>query len=457
MQQTPFNLRDYVMIFFRRKLIFSLLFLLCAVGGVIYVIFAPRAYQSSALIYIQREDILNPLLDKMAVSSQYNEQLRTISERMLSWPRLVNMADSLKLVTNVQTPLGFETYIVALRKKVDVSMYNQDLVMISYEDKDPYLAKQVVDYLTNSFIDDSVQIRSDEAVKAIDFIRSQLDVYRNRLESSEKDLGEMKIKAEIDNIESQKQLIQDQMVKQDKVIVSEVKREQNPLVKQLNEHIVDMEKELSKLLIDSTEQHPRVQELRKEIANTKTKLAAEMDKNKTISVEEKSATNPIYSDLEQQLKSLELRRNTLLQKQTEIKEKSRKYKLGAVSDAELSAMDRDAKVNEALYSSLLSKLESARISQQLEVVDKGTKFKIIDPARMPIKPSKPDIFKSIMMSLLMGLGLGFAGIYTAEYMDHSIRNVEDAKAFFDKPLLGAISRIELDEDAAKKVSKTIRG
>ena len=87
MQQTPFNLRDYLMVFFRRKVIFSLLFLACIVGGVIYVIFAPRAYESSALIYIQREDILNPLLDKMAVSSQYNEQLKTISERMLSWPR----------------------------------------------------------------------------------------------------------------------------------------------------------------------------------------------------------------------------------------------------------------------------------------------------------------------------------------------------------------------------------
>ena len=388
MQQTPFNLRDYLMVFFRRKVIFSLLFLACIVGGIIYVLFAPRAYESSALIYIQREDILNPLLDKMAVSSQYNEQLKTISERMLSWPRLVNMSDSLKLTAGITTPLDFENYIVGLRRKVDVSMYNQDLVKISYEDKDPYLAKQVVDYLTNSFIDDSVQVRSDEAVKAIDFIRTQLDVYRNRLETSEKDLGEMKVKAEIDALENQKQLIQDQMAKQDKVIVSEAKKEQNPLVKQLNDHIADMEKELSRLLIDSTEQHPRVQELRKEIARTKEKLANEMENSKTVVVEEKSSSNPIYADLDQQLKALELRRNTLLQKQAEIREKSRKYKLGAVSDAELSSMDRDAKVNEALYSSLLSKLESARISQQLENVDKGTKFKIIDPARMPVKPSK---------------------------------------------------------------------
>lgn len=457
MQQTPFNVRDYLMILFRRKWIFVSLFILCLIGGVIYVIFAPRAYMSSSLIYIQREDILNPLLDRMAVSSQFNEQIRTIRERMLSWPRLAGLTDSLKMTANVKTPLAFEKYLISLRSKIEVTMYNQELVRISYEDKDPFLAKQVVEYLTNSFIDDTMQVKSDEAVKAIDFIRSQLEVYRNRLESSERDLGEMKVKAEVDRIESQKHLIEEQLSKQEKIVISEVKKEQNPVIKQLNERIGDLEKQLSKLLIDSTENHPLVKELRKELARTKEKLAVEMDKSQTINVEEKSATNPIYAELEQQLKILELRRNTLLQKQAEIKEKSSKYKLGPISEAELSAMDRDAQVNETLYSTLLSKLETARISQQLENVDKDAKFKVIDPARMPLKPSKPDIFKSIMMSIFMGLGLGVFGMYAAEYMDHSIRNVEDAKAFFDKPLMGAISRIELDEDAAKKVRQAIRG
>lgn len=451
------NLREYLAIFFRHKKIFASVFSLCLIFGVLYLIFTPRVYQASSLTFIQRQDILNPILDKMAVTSGYREQLQTMKERILSWPRLINMTNSMKMINNVKTPIEYEQYLLDLRKKLDINMPNQDLVTIAYESTDPYLAKQVVDYLTNSFIDDSVQIRSEEAVKAIDFIRSQLDVYRARLEASEKDLGEMKISAEIENLNNQRQLLQEQLVKQEKVVVSEVRREQNPIIKQLNDHLVDMEKQLSKLLIDATEDHPMVQELRKETAKTREKLAQEMEKSKSVSVEEKSSTNPIYADLEQQLKTLELRKNALLQRQMAIKEKNKKYKFGAVSDSELSAMDRDARVNEELYSSLLSKLESARISQQMEAVDKGTKFKIISPARLPLKPFKPKIFKTLLMIMGLGLGLGLGAVFLMDNMDHSLRNVEDAKEFFEKPLLGAISRIELDEDAAKKVNKIIRG
>ncbi len=456
MDSIQFTIRDYLMIFFRRKWIFIIALSLCLIGGIIYVIFAPKEYNSASIIYIQKAEILNPLMDKVAVSSQYTETIKTMQERILSWPRLVSMAETIKMTGNIKTPLEFEKYMINLRRRITIEMFNQDLVRISFEDKDPYLAKQVVEYLTNNFIDETIQLKSEEAVKAIDFIREQLDVYRKRLETSEKDLGEIKVKAEIENIDKIKGLIKDQLARQEKVVVSEVKKEQNPVVKQLNDHVVNLEKELSKLLIDSTEQHPRVQELRKEISRTKEKLAQEMQKSTSVSVEEKSATNPIYADLDQRLKALELKREELLQKQAEIKAKSGKYKLSNVSDAELSAMDRDAQVNEQLYTSLLSKMESARISQQMEGIDKGTRFKVIDPARMPLKPSKPDIFKSILLSLAMGLGLGLAGIYMLEYLDHSFRNIEDAKAFFTKPILGAISKISLEQDATKDIKKIIR-
>jgi uncharacterized protein involved in exopolysaccharide biosynthesis len=457
MQQTPTNLRDYAMIFFRRKWIFAITFLSCLVMGVLYVIFAPKVYQSASLISIQTEGMLNPLMDKMAVTTKYGERMRTMRARILSWPRVVNMVADLKMNSEIKTPLAFEKYIVELKEKVEISMFEQDLIKVAYEDKDPYLSKQVVDYLTNSFINESAEIKNEEAVKAIEFIRSQLDVYRNRLEASEKDLSQLKVKAEIDSIDNQKKQVQEQLAKQEKVVISEVKREQNPLIKQLNDHIADLEQQLSKLLIDSTENHPMVKELRREISKTKDKLIQEEEKSKTINVEEKSSSNPIYADLDYQLKSLELRRLSLIQRQADIKVKTSKYKLEGVSEGELASLDRDAKVNENLYTRLLSTLESARISQQLENVDKGTKFKIIDPARMPIKPSKPNPTKIMLLSIVMGLCLGFAGIHTAESMDHSLRNVEDAKAFFDKPLLGAISRIELDEDAAKQVNKMIRG
>lgn len=455
--QLPMTIRDYLTIFFRRKTIFFSALGICLLGTAFYLLTTARVYQSYSLIYIQGTELLNPLLHDMAVTTKYSELLKTMKEQVLSWPRLVNMTEALKMAPHIKTPLEFEQYIIALKEKIAISMYGTEIIRISYEDQDPYLTKQVVDYLTQSFIDESVQLKTEEVIKAIDFIRQQLDVYRGRLESSEKDLGEMKIRSGLETVEKQRLLVKEQLSKHEKVVVSEIKKEQDPNVRELSAHLADLERQLSRWLIDSTEDHPTVKELRKQIKFTKEKLDIELGKNKSFNIEERAAINPIYADLEQKLKELELKRNELLQKAEEIKEKSKKYRLQTVSDQELAALDRDARVNEQLYSSLLSRLESARLSQQLEALDKGTKFKIIEPSRLPLQPVKPNVLKIIFLSLVLGLGSGFAGIYLLEQMDHSIRTVEEAKSIFTRPLLGAISKIELEEEQMKKVNKLARG
>lgn len=447
------TIRDYLTIFFRRKGIFFTVLLVCLIGSAFYLFTTARVYETHSLIFIQGSNVLNPLLKDMAVPATYGEVLKTMKEQILSWPRLINMTDSLKMATTIKTPLEFEQYIVALKEKIDISMYGPDIVRIGYEDQDPYLTKQVVDYLTTTFIEESVQMKSDEASKAIDFIRKQLSVYRERLETSEKDLGEMKVRTELESLEKQRELIKEQLAKQEKVVVSEVTKEQNPVVRQLSEHLADLEKQLSKWLIDSKETHPTVRELRKQIKLTSEKLDIEIEKSKAMNVGERSSVNPIYADLERKLEELNLQRSHLLQRVEEIKQSSTKYRAQTVSDQELASMDRDAKVNEELYSSLLSRLETARLSHQLESLDKGTKFKVIEPARMPLHPIKPNVFKIILLGLITGIAGSFMGIYLLERVDHSLRTVEEAKSFFTRPLLGAISKIELEEDQINKVNK----
>ncbi|MBI5555459.1 MAG: hypothetical protein HY920_06380, partial [Elusimicrobia bacterium] len=133
MDQIQFTIRDYLMIFFRRKRIFITALFLCLIGGIIYAISAPKEYNSAAIIYIQKAEILNPLMDKMAVTSQYNETIKTMKERILSWPRLVNMADKVRMTGNIKTPLDFERYIIDLKRRINIEMFSQDLVRISFE------------------------------------------------------------------------------------------------------------------------------------------------------------------------------------------------------------------------------------------------------------------------------------------------------------------------------------
>lgn len=147
------TIRDYLTIFFRRKGIFFTVLLVCLIGSAFYLFTTARVYETHSLIFIQGSNVLNPLLKDMAVPATYGEVLKTMKEQILSWPRLINMTDSLKMATTIKTPLEFEQYIVALKEKIDISMYGPDIVRIGYEDQDPYLTKQVVDYLTTTFIE----------------------------------------------------------------------------------------------------------------------------------------------------------------------------------------------------------------------------------------------------------------------------------------------------------------
>jgi capsular polysaccharide biosynthesis protein len=90
---------------------------------------------------------------------------------------------------------------------------------------------------------------------------------------------------------------------------------------------------------------------------------------------------------------------------------------------------------------LLERLETARISEQLEDSENKTKFKIIEPARFPLKPVKPNKIKLGLMGFMLGAMAGFGCIYLVEYSDQSFKEVGELKAFFDIPVLGAISKI----------------
>jgi capsular polysaccharide biosynthesis protein len=117
-----------------------------------------------------------------------------------------------------------------------------------------------------------------------------------------------------------------------------------------------------------------------------------------------------------------------------------------------SAMARDMRVNEQIYNMLLQRLETAKITQRLEASKQGTKYNVVDPARMPLRPVKP---KELMflIGLFLGAAAGVGLIFAREFMDQSYLDIEDAKLGLALPILGAISRITTHEEIAKERNK----
>ena len=204
-----------------------------------------------------------------------------------------------------------------------------------------------------------------------------------------------------------------------------------------------LQDQLNALLVDSTENHPKVKELREQITRKKAELEKDkLEFTEDIMLDEKT-TNPIIEEIKKGLDNMEYTTVSMNQAINASNPDKDIYKVMLMEKLD-SAMARDVGVNTSIYNMLLQRLETAKITQRLQSSKEGTRYTILDPPRVPLRPFQP---KKIFMALL-GLFLGgLAGtglVIMSELFDKSFLDVQEAKEHLGVPLLGAISKINTE-------------
>ncbi len=467
---TQFNINDYVQIIFRRKWLFIIpfatVFLIASIGS----FFLPKIYRSTALILVEEKQLLTPLVKEMAVAPTLQQRLDVLREQILSFSRLEEIAQESKLTD--KKPKGgreFELLLRSLRERIRVASIGPTLIQISFEDQSPLVAKTVVEYITKTFVEESLSSQEEEAAAAIDFIRKQVDLYKQELEKTESSLKAFKeknlldlpgsagsslgkameiqdallqIKLDLQEAQKTKQMLQKQLDGQEKTCVSKT-IEANPAIQQLNVKLIELQTQLAELKAKKcTDEHPWIIALKDSIE----KLEARLQKESGSSIStERTEINPVYQEIELKLRDTEALIDSLSARQKELQILSAQYEHRAKSvpaqEEEFARLTRDMDVNESLYAMLLNRLETANISQRLEKAERGTRFRVVDPPRLPLFPIKPNKTMIAFLGLIIGSILGFGCVFLGEYTDHSFRGLEDAEAALAIPSLGCISRI----------------
>jgi uncharacterized protein involved in exopolysaccharide biosynthesis len=152
-----------------------------------------------------------------------------------------------------------------------------------------------------------------------------------------------------------------------------------------------------------------------------------------------SSSNPV---LVTQMKSLDVEIAKQKQEQLRLNKQISVYqsKLEAipVRQQEIAELVRDYEISKAHYSQLLEKQLSAETATQLEVRQKGEKFRILDPAIPAEKPSKPNRKLFDAMGALAGLVLGGILALATEITGMSVTTSEQVVHFSGVPVLEVI-------------------
>jgi uncharacterized protein involved in exopolysaccharide biosynthesis len=138
--------------------------------------------------------------------------------------------------------------------------------------------------------------------------------------------------------------------------------------------------------------------------------------------------NPAFINLQAQLNSVTSSLGALVKTRVDVNRQRQDYatRLERTSEIEPDylVLTRDRDTSGQKYQDIRSRLLEAKVSEGLEVQQKGERFSLIDPPSLPEKPDKPNRLAIMLVGFILALAGGLGSTAAAELLDHSIRTPE---------------------------------
>jgi polysaccharide chain length determinant protein (PEP-CTERM system associated) len=418
----------------------------------------PSYYVSDVLISIQPQKLTAKIVDSPSKEDQ-TERFQSLILEMISRPRLMGIMDKLGLYPELVSRgvKGREEALQKFRKSIEItpedSTTGQRLSQtfrLGFSHTDAKTAYEVTKAISNLFIDESILSKKGETEGTVEFLDAQLRTAREKLENTEKQVqgfvranfGKLPehLQAAVARLESnQQQLATNAQLITAKTQKLEFLRQELKIDKGVPvfaggpsggdnnddpvQSLAQLEAALAVLRSRYSDQHPdviaaksRIQALRQQIS-----AGAKSDgKNGprvvgTRMSPETRNTRHEMADLEAELASLN-QDNTHLKKS--IDELESDIKEMPLKEQELIKINRDYNNVKANYEKLMAAREEAGLQRDLVSSQKGTQFKVVDPAAVPLVPSGPPRLIIAISGLLLS-GLVFFGLPMALYFLNS--------------------------------------
>lgn len=437
----------------------------------------PNIYGASARVSVDTNSLLPSLTRGLTASENLMDQVELVSKALLTRPNLEAVARQTDLDLRAETPQQMEGLITSLQMRVEVSGGRDNIFSISFKDANREMARSVVAALLDTFVESSLGARGDDADMTERALALELGDHEQRLEKAEADLAEFKkrnlgfmpedggdyysqLQAALSAVESTERQIGSMRQKRDEIarqlegeapvfgLMSSTSAQAVANCSQ-SANIAELKSQLSALLVDFTEKHPRIVMLRETIGTLEEQCREELSSMPLTSsatpAGEALDNNPVYQNLRLQLSNAEVELASLQEEDRTNQRKVAQLRADvdkiAEVEKELKRLNRDYGVISGRYQELLERWESLQSKKRIDPVTDHVQFDILEPPFAATKPVAPNRPLFLAAGLIVALGAGVALAFGLNQLRPVFFTRHAIKRSAGLPVLGSVSMI----------------
>jgi succinoglycan biosynthesis transport protein ExoP len=457
-QETKLHFLDYWRIIRIRKTVILAVFLLVVITATLVTFILPESYSSMARIKVERDQSdVSFLNDPRMGGPQYDpyfiqNEFETIkSERVLS-----NVVFNLNLNEEwgkkYNGGLAFKTHesIFRIKNMMDLQPErNTSFIDIKVYSEKPEEAARLANEIANAYRSYRLETRKLLSMGGIDALEERMKEAEAKAHAAQTNVDRLRVlydisdamasgdaptmlmtaetlrRLEANSIEVEAAFMQQeklleklQSMPREKLIYALPTASPDPILTSLVEQKTLAEQALIVKQKDYGEQHPEVVKLRSQVEDIKTKINDQVD--------------GILLGLDSRVSAVREQLKTL-------KDKVDEAKANDIATASKTQPYWEAKRKLEELQRFNQVLAMKIASEKIEVsLPKTTMVEVMDPALPGIRPVKPNKPLNIALGIIIGLVVGVGLAFFIEYLDTSVKTIDDVERSLQSPVLGVI-------------------
>lgn len=423
-------------------------------------------YKATTTIMVDPQKIPEKFVAS-TISVDLQQRLTTISQTVMSTTRLQEIIEQLNLYSQLRKTMPMEQIIELMRKDITIEVKQGAIstFTISYQSKSKELVAPVANQLASRFIEWNLATRTGQVETTTEFLTSQLEKTKKDLEEQEHKLREFKM-AHVGEIPEQQgtnmqmlsQLNAQLQANSDALNRMDMQRTlllrgegPSPAAtgprslserarleaekRQLEEKLADLRRRYTADFPDTVEASQRLDRV---VAQLRA-LPPDPDPAATTSAGSGDNVQLVVINREMQRLNEDQKRI-----QNQIQMYRARVEASPLREQQMADLTRNYEASKANYQSLLDKTFSAGMAEDLERKQQAERFTILDTARTPERPFKPNR-RALMGAVLFGaLAICIALAIGIDMLNPTIKSETEIKKMIpaNVPLLVAIPAIE---------------